>query len=65
MSYEVLLWGPIDPIGTTRVGKGWAYGPIPSLRIRAYPRTINNGRNENYFIGRGKEYHRGLNRVRG
>ena len=65
MSYEVLLWGPIDPIGTTRVGKGWAYGPIPSLRIRAYPRTINNGRNENCFIGRGKEYHRGLNRVRG
>ena len=44
--FEGLLWGPIDPIGTIRVGKGWAYGPIASLRIRAYPRTINKGRNK-------------------
>ena len=36
-----LLWGPIDPIGTIRVRKAWAYGPIPSPRIRAYPRTIS------------------------
>ena len=50
------LWGPIDPIGTICVGKDWAYGPISSPRIRAYPRTINKGRNENCFIGRGKEY---------
>ena len=35
-----LLWGPIDPIGTIRMEKGWAYGPIPSPRIKAYPRTI-------------------------
>ena len=59
------MWGPIDPIGTTRVGKGWAHGPIPNPRIRAHPRTINNGRNENCFIRKGKEYHGGLNRVRG
>ena len=50
------LWGPIDPIGTISVGKGWAYGPISSPRIRVYPRTINKGKNENCFIGRGKEY---------
>ena len=50
------MWGPIDPIGTIRVGKGWAYGLISSPRIRAYPRTINKGRNGNCFIGRGKEY---------
>ena len=36
--------------------KGWAYGPIPSPRIKAYPRTINKGRNENCFTGRGNEY---------
>ena len=46
----------MDPIGTIRVGKGWAYGPISSPRIRAYPRTINKERNGNCFIGRGKEY---------
>ena len=50
------LWGPIDPIGTIRMGKGWAYGPIPSPRIRAYPRTISKGRSKNCIIGRGKEY---------
>ena len=50
------LWGLIDPIGTVRVGKDWAYGPISSPRIKAYPRTINKGRDENCFIGRGKEY---------
>ena len=50
------LWGPIDPIGTVRVGKDWAYGPMSSPRIRAYPRTINKKRNENCFTGRGKEY---------
>ena len=32
--------GTIDPIGTIRMEKGWAYGPILSPRIRAYPRTI-------------------------
>ena len=48
--------GAIDPIGTIRMGKGWAYGPIPSPRIRAYLRTINKGRNENCFRGKGKEY---------
>ena len=51
-----IVRGPIDPIGAIRMEKGWAYGLIPSPRIRAYPRTINKGRNENYFIGRGKEY---------
>ena len=50
------MWGPIDPIGIIRMGKGWAYGPIPNPRIRAYSRTINKGRNENCIIGRGKEY---------
>ena len=50
------MWGPIDPIGTIRVGKGWAYGSIPSPRIRAYPRTISKRRNENFIPGRGKEY---------
>ena len=54
--FYIILWGPIEPIGTIHMGKGWAYGPIPSPRIRAYPGTINKGRNENYFIGRGKEY---------
>ena len=53
---EKKLWGPVDPIGTIRMGKGWAYGPISSPRRRAYPRTINKGRNENCFIRRGKEY---------
>ena len=50
------MWGPIDPIGTIRMGKGWAYGPIPNPRIRAYPRTISKGRSENCIIGRGEEY---------
>ena len=50
------MWGPIDPIGTIRMENGWTYGPIPSLRIRAYPRTISKGRNENCTLGRGKEY---------
>ena len=50
------MWGPIDPISTIRMGKGWAYGPISSLRIRAYLRTISKGRNENYILERGKEY---------
>ena len=50
------MWGPIDPIGTIRMGKGWAYGPIPSPRIKAYPKMISKGRNGNYFIGRDKEY---------
>ena len=39
--YIYILWGPIDPIGTIHLEKGWAYGPIPSPRIRAYPRTIS------------------------
>ena len=52
----LILWGPIDPIGTIRMGRDWAYSPIPSLRIRVYPRTISKGRNENCIIGRGKEY---------
>ena len=50
------VWGSIDPIGTIRMRKGWAYGPIPSLRIRAYLRTIIKGRNENFILGGGKEY---------
>ena len=50
------MWGPIDPIGTVHMGKGWAYGPIPNLRIRAYPTTISKGRNENFILGKGKEY---------
>ena len=50
------VWGPIDPIGTIRVGKGWAYGSIPSPRIRAYLRTISKRRSESCIIGRGKEY---------
>ena len=56
LDYVRVLWGPIDLIGTIRMGKGWAYSPIPSPKIRAYPRTINKGINENCFIGRGKEY---------
>ena len=51
-----VLWGPIDSIGTICMGNGWAYGPIPSPRIRAYLRTISKGRNENFIPGRGKEY---------
>ena len=38
---HLMLWGPIDPIGTIHLEKGWAYGPIPSPRIRAYLRTIS------------------------
>ena len=53
---KFILWGPIDLTGTIHVGKDWAYGPISSSRIEAYPRTISKGRNENCFIGRGKEY---------
>ena len=53
---DIVLWGPIDPISTICIGKGWAYGPIPSLRIREYPRMTCKGRNENYTLGRGKEY---------
>ena len=52
--YIYIYMGPIDSIGTVRVGKDWAYGPISSPRIRAYPRTINKGRNKNCFIGKGK-----------
>ena len=54
--FKKLMWWPIDPIGTIRMGKGRAYGPIPSSRIRAYPRKISKRRNENCIIGRGKEY---------
>ena len=42
------MWGPIDPIGT--IEKGWAYSPISN------PRTTSKRRNENYTLGRGKEY---------
>ena len=41
---------------TISMGKGWAYGPIPSPRIREHPRTTSEGRNENYTLGRGKGY---------
>ena len=34
------MWRPIDLIGTIHMEKGWAYGPIPSPRIKAYLRTI-------------------------
>ena len=50
------VWGLIGPIGTICIGKGWAYGPIPSPRIREYPRMISKRRNENYTLGGGKEY---------
>ena len=50
------MWRPIDPIGTVHMGKGWAYGPIPNSRIRTYPTTISKGRNENFILGKGKEY---------
>ena len=50
------LWGPIDPIGTICNGKGWAYGPILSPRIREYPKTTSKGRDENYTLKRGKQY---------
>ena len=52
----LLLWGPIDPIGTICIGNGWVYGPIPSPKIREYPRTTSKGRDENYTLKRGKEY---------
>ena len=56
LKIKIILWGPIDPTGTVRMGKGWAYGPTPSPRIRAYPRMISEGRNENFILERGKEY---------
>ena len=49
---NLYVWGPIDPIGTISIGKGWAYGQIPGSRIREYPRTTSKGRDENYKIGR-------------
>ena len=54
--YIYILWRPIDPIGTIRIGKGWAYGPIPNPRIRKYPMTTSKRRNENCTLRRGKEY---------
>ena len=45
--FVLFLWGPIDPIGIVCIGKGWAYGPIPSPRIREYPRTTSKGRDKN------------------
>ena len=54
--YERKLWGPIDPIGTICIGKGWAYGLISSPRIRKYPMTTSKGRDENYVLKRGKQY---------
>ena len=50
------MCGPIDPLDTICIGKGWTYGPIPSPRIKGYSRTTSKGRNENYTLGRGKEY---------
>ena len=52
----LILWGSIDPIGTICIGKGWAYSPIPSPRIREYSRTTSKERDENYTLKRGKEY---------
>ena len=52
----LIVWGPIDPIDTICIGKGWTYGPIPSPRIRKYPRTTSKGRDKNYTLKRGKEY---------
>ena len=63
-----MLWGPINPLSTICIEKGWAYGPIPSLRIKGYPRTNSKGRSENYTLGRGKKKKKTyieLNRVRG
>ena len=51
----LLLWGPIDPIGTICIGNGWIYGPIPSPKIREYPRMTSKGRDENYTLKRGKK----------
>ena len=50
------MWGPIGPISTICIGKGWAYSLIPSPRVRDYPRTTSKEINENYTLGRGKEY---------
>ena len=62
----MLLWGPINPLSTICIEKGWAYGLIPSPRIRGYPRTNSKGRSENYTLGRGKKNtYIELNRVRG
>ena len=41
------MWGPIDLRGTICIGKGCAYGPISSPRIREYPKTTSKGRDEN------------------
>ena len=40
-SHSSILWGPIDPIGTICIGKGWTYGLIPSPRIREYLRMTS------------------------
>ena len=53
---DIVLWGPIDPISTICIRKGWAYGPIPSPKIRECPRTTNKERDENYTLKRGKKY---------
>ena len=50
------MWGPINPIGTICIGKGWAYGPIPSPWIREYPMMTSKGRDKNYTLKKGKEY---------
>ena len=52
---QQLLWEPIDLIGTICIGKGWAYGLIPSPRMREYLRTTSKGRYENYTLKRGKK----------
>ena len=56
MSTKLIVWGPIDPIGTICIGNGWAYGPIPSPKIREYLRTTSKERDENYTLKRGKQY---------
>ena len=50
------MWGPIDLINTICIREGWVYDPIPSPRIREYPRTTSKGRDENYTPKKGKEY---------
>ena len=54
--HEYKIVGAIDLIGTICIGKGWAYDPIPNLRIREYPMTTNKGKDENYALKRDKQY---------
>ena len=54
--FKKRVWGPINPIGTICIEKGWASGPIPNPRMIEYPRTTSKGRDENYTLKRSKKY---------